>query len=367
MTTAFPVRIHTKISLAAMGRGRRILLLALGLAAFFLAGFPGEGPMLSAEPGGLAVQTAPPGTVRSPQAERAAASEEAERIKRLLEERRAQGVGRSEIEGNPAYAIALPLLESAPISQTTPAATPVAAPPPLLAWDGVPRTVRVPVLMYHYLSAPPSDANAYRTDLSVPPELFARHLDRIQAEGYTTISLYELLAHLWQGAPLPEKPVVLTFDDGYRDNYTNAFPLLRERGMTATIFVVTDFMDEERPEYLTWEMAREMLAGGISIESHGRNHISLKNRDRDYLVWQALGSLETIAFELGVRPRFVSYPAGEFDDETIAIFASAHYWAGFTTIQGATHSTDNLFRLHRVRVRNTTQPDELARLLALDW
>lgn len=358
--------------LAALRPDRRALLLALSLAAFFLVAFPGEGPMLSAETGGLAVQTAPPGTVRSPQAEQAAAAQEAERIKRLLEERRAQGVGQSEIEGNPAYAIALPLLEGAPISETLPITPPAtiaapAAPPPLLAWDGVQRTVRVPVLMYHYLSTPPSDANAYRTDLSVPPELFARHLDRIQAEGYTTISLYDLLAHLWQGAPLPEKPVVLTFDDGYRDNYTNAFPLLRERGMTATIFVVTDFMDEERPEYLTWDMAREMLAGGISIESHGRNHISLKNRDQDYLVWQALGSLETIAFELGVRPRFVSYPAGEFDDETIAIFASANYWAGFTTIQGATHGTDNLFRLHRVRVRNSTQPDELARLLALDW
>ena len=61
-------------------------------------------------------------------------------------------------------------------------------------------------------------------------------------------------------------------------------------------------MDEERPNYLTWEMAREMLAAGISIESHGRNHISLKNQDQDYLVWQALGSWETIQFELGVRP-----------------------------------------------------------------
>jgi len=201
----------------------------------------------------------------------------------------------------------------------------------------------------------------------VSPELFARHLDAMQAAGYTAISPYMLLAHLWTGAPLPEKPVLITFDDGYRDNYTSAFPLLRERKMVATIFVVTDFIDENRPEYITWEMAREMLAAGIAFESHGRNHVSLKNRDQDYLVWQALGSLETIEFELGVRPRFVSYPAGEFDDTTIAIFRSANYWAGFTTIQGATHSPDDLFRLHRVRVRNTTTPAELLRLLALDW
>ncbi len=246
-----------------------------------------------------------------------------------------------------------------PVSLVIPTATPMPAPsaPPLTA-DETPRTAHVPILMYHYLSTPPPDADIYRTDLSVPPDLFAAQLDRLQAEGYTTISLYDLMADLTQGAPLPEKPVILTFDDGYRDNYENAFRLLRERGMTATFFVVTDFIDEQRPAYLTWEMAREMVAGGMAIESHGRNHVSLAGKDADYLVWQALGSLETIQHELGVRPRFVSYPAGEFDQLTIDIFQSANYWAGATTVQGATHSSDDLFRLNRVRVRNTTTPDD---------
>ncbi len=299
--------------------------------------------MLTAEPGGLALQAAPVGTERIPAEVTKAAPEEVA----------------ANVESN----------GEAPQTAPLPSTLPDVGQPEArsLAWDGQPRTVRVPVLMYHYLSIPPDDANIYRRDLSVSPELFARQLEAIQAAGYTTISLYDLQAHLWEGAPLPEKPVVITFDDAYRDNYTNAFPLLRERGMIATIFVVTDFMDEERPAYMTWDMAREMLAGGISIESHGRNHISLKNQSQDYLVWQALGSLETIQHELGIRPRFVSYPAGEFDGQTIAIFQSADYWAGFTTIQGATHNTDDLFRLHRVRVRNTTGPEELVRLLGLDW
>lgn len=264
---------------------------------------------------------------------------------------------------------AAPLLLPTPTPTPTPMPAPAVPPAALLAPtpDGVARRARVPILMYHYLSTPPADADIYRQDLSVPPPLFAAHLDRMLAEGYTTISLYDLQAHLTQGAPLPEKPVVITFDDGYRDNYENAFPLLRERGMTATFFVVTDFIDEARPAYLTWEMVREMHTGGMSIESHGRNHTTLKGQNADYLVWQALGSLETIEYELGVRPRFVSYPAGEFDPLTIDIFKSAHYWAGATTVQGATHSSDDLFRLTRVRVRNTTTPEELVRLLALDW
>jgi peptidoglycan/xylan/chitin deacetylase (PgdA/CDA1 family) len=189
----------------------------------------------------------------------------------------------------------------------------------------------------------------------------------MQNAGYTPIGLSALVEHLASGVPLPENPVVITFDDGYRDTYENAFPLLLEREMTAVFFVVTDFIDKGLPEYLTWDMAREMLSAGMSIESHGRNHVSLKNKDTDYLVWQALGSMETIEYELGVRPRFVSYPAGEYDQSTIDIFQSANYWAGLTTAQGATHSNQDLFELRRVRVRGTTSPQELTRLLALDW
>lgn len=246
-----------------------------------------------------------------------------------------------------------------------PAAAPTVASQPTP--DGNTRTARVPILMYHYLSYPPANADTYRLDLSVTPDLFAAHLDAIQQAGYTTISLYVLLDHLMNGSPLPEKPVVLTFDDGYRDNYENAFPLLRDRGLTATFFLVTDFINDQRPEYLTWDMVREMYAGGMSIEGHGRNHVSLANKDSDYLIWQALGTYESIEHEIGVRPRFISYPAGEYDQRTIEIFSSASYWAGFTTKQGATHSSDDLFQLRRIRVRGSTSPEELLRVLALDW
>lgn len=247
----------------------------------------------------------------------------------------------------------------------TPTPAPLTAPAPTP--DSVTRIVQTPILMYHYVSVPPADADIYRRDLSVPPDLFAQHLDRITADGYTAITLYDFLNHLTYGEPLPEKPVIITFDDGYRDNYQNAFPLLAERNMTATFFVVTDFIDEERPEYLTWEMLREMYAANMPIESHGRNHVSLKDKDVDYLVWQALGSFEAIERELGQRPRFVSYPAGQYDQNTLDLFKSANYWAGLTTVQGATHDSDNLFELRRVRVRGATTPDELSRLLALDW
>lgn len=263
--------------------------------------------------------------------------------------------------------VALPTPTPVTQALSLPTPTPIPTPPLAPTPDGMQRTLRVPILMYHYVSTPPPGADIYRSDLSVPPATLAAHLDRLVAEGYATISLYDLTANLTQGVPLPDKPVIITFDDGYRDNFTNAFPLFQERGLTATFFVVTDFIDEQRADYLTWDMARAMLAGGMSIESHGRNHVSLEGKDTDYLVWQALGSLETIEHELGVRPRFVSYPAGEYDQNTIDVFRSANYWAGVTTEQGATHSSTNPFELRRVRVRNTTTPDKLIELLQVEW
>jgi peptidoglycan/xylan/chitin deacetylase (PgdA/CDA1 family) len=233
--------------------------------------------------------------------------------------------------------------------------------------DNVARTAHVPILMYHYVSTPPANADIYRRDLSVPPELFAAQLDRMHAEGYSTITLYDLIAYLQQGRSLPEKPVILTFDDGYRDNYENAFPYLRERQMHATFFIVIDFINRERPEYLTWDMVREMYAGGMSIEVHGIDHTTLRGRSRADLEFQALRSYETIQDRIGIRPRFLSYPAGEYDSAAIEIFRSANYWAGVTTIQGATQTSEKPFEMERIRIRNTTTPDELIRLLQLDW
>lgn len=249
------------------------------------------------------------------------------------------------------------------VAPSTAANTPAIQPTP----DGVARTAHVPILMYHYLSVPPADADIYRLDLSVTPDQFAAHLDALQTAGYTTISLYDLVQNLTQGAPLPEKPVVITFDDGYRDNYENAFPLLVAHNMTATFFVVTDFIDGEYPEYVTWDMVRALYEAGMSVEAHGRNHVSLENRDNDYLVWQALGSLEGIERAIGVRPRFIAYPSGDYDQATIDLFKSANYWGGLTTEQGATHSSEDLFQLSRVRVHGDTTADDLLRLLALDW
>jgi len=221
--------------------------------------------------------------------------------------------------------------------------------------------------MYHYISVPPADADVYRRDLSVTPERFESQLKYLADTGYHTVTLDDLLYALTQGRPLPPRPIILTFDDGYEDNYTNAFPLLRKYGMVGEFFIITDFVNQKREGYMTWPQIEEMSAAGQRFGSHSRDHPSLAGKSVDYLVWQALGGKEAIEEHLGYHPRWISYPSGSYDQQTIAVYKSAGYWGGLTTEQGATHTLDGIFQLKRVRVRGAYTVEDLARLLALQW
>jgi peptidoglycan/xylan/chitin deacetylase (PgdA/CDA1 family) len=221
--------------------------------------------------------------------------------------------------------------------------------------------------MYHYVSEPPGSADIYRKDLSVAPPRFESHLAYLRDAGYHIITLDDLLAFLATGQPLPAKPVILTFDDGYEDNFSNAFPLLKKYGAAAHFFVITDFVNQGRAGYMTWPQIEAMSAAGQRIGSHSRDHPNLAGQPTDYLVWQALGGMEAIQAHVGYHPCWISYPSGSYDDRVIAVYKSAHYVGGVSTEQGATHTLDRIFDLKRVRVRGSYTADDLALLLEADW
>jgi len=214
----------------------------------------------------------------------------------------------------------------------------------------VARRLRVPILMYHYLSSPPPDADAIRRGLSVSPEQFEEHLRYLKQAGYETISLHDLALALQIGQPLPERPIIITFDDGYRDNYENAFPLLQAYGFTATFFLITDLIDGGNEAYLTWDQVIAMHQAGMAIEAHGRTHPDLRGRDVDFLVWQVLGAKEAIEAGTEEPVRFFCYPSGKYDDLVVRVLHSAHYWGAVTVHPGVEHVSDCMFELPRVRV-----------------
>jgi len=221
--------------------------------------------------------------------------------------------------------------------------------------------------MYHYISEPTPNADVYRRDLSVTPANFEAQLGWLRSQGYEGITLTDLAYHLALGWPLPEKPVVLTFDDGYLDNYTNAFPLLQEYGYVGTFFLVTGPIDFGNPDYVTWDMVQKMHQGGMDFQPHSYRHFDLHGKDLDFLIFEILAPKEAIEARTGETARFFSYPSGSYDQQTVAVLKSAHFWGAVVTEQGATHTSDDLFELNRVRVRGDHTIEDFAELMTFDW
>jgi len=212
--------------------------------------------------------------------------------------------------------------------------------------------------MYHYTSVPPKDADIYRLDLSVTPKNLDAQLAYLKRAGFTVISLDELLLALQGETELPPKPIVLTFDDGYRDNYLYAFPLLKKYGFSATFSLVTQYIDQNNPNYLSWEQVIEMRQAGMDFAAHTYNHADLKGKDVDFLVYQILGSKEAIEARTKEPLHFFTYPSGSYDQLTIDVVKSANFWGALTTQEGSVNSYANRFELRRVRIRGADTLDK---------
>jgi peptidoglycan/xylan/chitin deacetylase (PgdA/CDA1 family) len=221
--------------------------------------------------------------------------------------------------------------------------------------------------MYHHIEEPPPGANVYRRDLSVTPDSFQAQLRYLQQEGYESITLNDLTLHLTMGKPLPKKPVILTFDDGYADAHTHAFPLLQRFGFVGTFFLVSAPIDAQNPDFLSWDQVKEMHAAGMKLEPHSYDHPDMRNRGFDFVVFQILAPKEAIEARTGETCRFFAYPSGRYDQFVIDVLRSADYWGAVLTEQGATHTGDGLFTLKRVRVHGGDDLDQFVRMLELDW
>ncbi len=179
----------------------------------------------------------------------------------------------------------------------TPAGTPITAP-----FD-------LPILMYHHVSAaPPSDQLGF--NLTVTTADFGRQLDYLKCAGYSTISLAGLFDHIDGGAPLPPKPIILTFDDGYGDAYSDAFPALRDHGFVGSFAIVTGFLGTG-DLYMTWNQVEVLAKAGMEIVSHTISHIDLNTSDDATDRQQITDSKRALEEHLGSAVEFFVYPSGE--------------------------------------------------------
>jgi peptidoglycan/xylan/chitin deacetylase (PgdA/CDA1 family) len=229
--------------------------------------------------------------------------------------------------------------------------------------DGTLRRLRVPILMYHYISELPPNADQFRVGLTVHPQQFREHLEYLRSNGYNAISLYEVHLALTQGYRLPPNPIVLTFDDGYSDHLHTAMPLLREYGFKGTFFIITGFADALREGYLNWEQVKHLADNGMEIAAHSKTHPDLRGRNHDFLVYEILGSHESIKVNLGIPLVSFAYPMGRYDAATLGVMKQTELILAVTTEHGATHTTDGRYEMRRLRIQNTTTTPGLAALL----
>jgi len=224
------------------------------------------------------------------------------------------------------------------------------------------RTKGMPVLMYHKIGVPQKDSKLKK--LWVSTKTFEKQLDWLLVRGYTTITLDDLAAYVRGGAALPIKPVLITFDDGYKNNYTEVFPLLKARNAKANIFVVAGYVgkaddwhnpqDESWHSLLTWEQLREMQDSGlVGIGSHTMTHACLTELEPERVSWQLRESKKRLEDGLGREVHSIAYPfgAGAQDEDIRQRAKDAGYLLDFSIKQAVEPLPLEGTPIHRIFVR----------------
>lgn len=198
----------------------------------------------------------------------------------------------------------------------------------------------VPVIMYHSVK--------YEKDnpVRISKENFESQMKYLKDNGYTTLTLDELYDFLEKNVPIPKKSVVLTFDDGYKDNYENAYPILKKYGFKATIFVITNCIGTG--EYLTSDELKELQQNGIDIESHTINHEALNEISYDKQLETLKGSKESLEKLLNKKVKYIAYPYGKYNENTIKAAKAAGYKLAVTTNGKWSDKSDGIYTLDRV-------------------
>ena len=206
------------------------------------------------------------------------------------------------------------------------------------------------VLNYHKI------ANEHKS-LSVTLDDFEQHMKWLQEYGFTCITPGQLYDFVANGADLPEKPVLITFDDGYKDNYTNAFPIMKKYGMKGTIFVVTGFLGVY-DNYLTWDQAKELFEAGFNIESHTYSHKSMTEASDEDITKELVKSRQTIKEKLGIDSDFMAYPTGTYNLHIAELVKEAGYKGAFTIKYDNVSRDSNVYALERVPVFHTSETNK---------
>ncbi len=222
----------------------------------------------------------------------------------------------------------------------------------------------IPILLYHMVEEEDAGLDVI---VSVTPAQLRLHLETIKNNGYTPITFTDYYNFITKGTKLPKKPVLITFDDGYLNNYQYLYPLLREFDMKATIFVVAGTVGTTPGKYphFSWEQAREMEESGyVDIQSHTYSHSDMTSLTPEQVRYELRMSRYLIEKNLNKKCEFLAYPYGYYNDEVLRIATDAGY---IVTAQVAneisTAATARTVPLKRITTWGSLTPEQLLEVM----
>ena len=208
-------------------------------------------------------------------------------------------------------------------------------------------TAVIPILLYHHIGSPAEDDDKY---LSISTDAFRDQMGFLARNGYQTLTLDDLTRILTRQQEPPPNPIIITFDDGYRDQYENAVPVLQEHGFTATFFITTEFIETGLDEFMTWDMLKELAQVGMRIESQSSSDVPLAGLDQAAIMAEVRGAQAALTAQIGESPRFLAYPFGAYDEIVVDTLMSVGLAGALTTSGSKTHSFDQRYEWGRIPV-----------------
>lgn len=207
------------------------------------------------------------------------------------------------------------------------------------------KVVTVPVLMYHHIRDYEAANDPIGTNLSVPMNNFKEQLDYLKNNNYTTITFSDLIS--FPVKKLPEKPIIITLDDGYTDAY-DAFKLLKSNGQIAVFYIISSFVDS--PEYLSKENIIEISNSGMEVASHTVTHRDLTKLTTEELKKEITDSKVVLENIIGKGVISFCYPAGKYDQIVNKEVIGAGYLTATTTQNAISSTSENKFLISRLRI-----------------
>lgn len=213
----------------------------------------------------------------------------------------------------------------------------------------------IPVLYYHSVN------NEVFNEVTISPDTLKKELKYIKDNGYTTLSLDEVNQYILNKKTLPEKSILITFDDGYMDNYYYAFPILKELNMKATIFCITSKLDGSY--YLSENAIKEMSQNNIDIESHTVNHKHLNELNYKEQLEEMKNSKAKLESIIEKEVNAIAFPFGDYNNDSVLAAKEAGYNIAFTTNNGLITTDANPLELNRIYISSFYDMDTFKSIL----